>query len=106
MNPISKAEELVLLAIWRSEGEADGVTIRRRIRRDAGKDYTYGTLYGLLRQMDQKDYIKKIKQDPLPKKGGRGKFHFKITPAGIQALKDALELHKRIWKDITKYSFD
>ncbi len=56
--------------------------------------------------MDHKGYIKKIKEEPLPKKGGRRKSYFKIAPVGIRALKDAIELHKRIWKDINKYSFD
>jgi DNA-binding PadR family transcriptional regulator len=104
MKEISKAEEMVLLAIWRLENDAYGVEIRRQVRKDTGKDYTYGTLYGLLRQMDHKGYIKKIKGEPLPKKGGRGKTYFKITPAGIKALKDAIALHERMWKDITEFS--
>jgi DNA-binding PadR family transcriptional regulator len=106
MKEISRAEEMVLLAIWRLADDAYGVTIRRQIRKDTGKDYTYGTLYGLLRQMDHKGYIKKIKGDPLPKKGGRSKSYFKLTPAGIRALKDTIELHKRMWKDINELSVD
>ncbi len=106
MKEISKAEEMVLLAIWRLGDEAYGVSIRRKIRKDTGKDYTYGTLYGLLRQMDHKGYIKKIKGEPLPKKGGRSKSYFKLTPGGIRALKDAIELHKRMWKDINDFSFE
>jgi DNA-binding PadR family transcriptional regulator len=104
MNEISKAEEMVLLAIWRLGDDAYGVSIRRQVRKDTGKDYTYGTLYGLLRQMDHKGYIKKIKGEPLPQKGGRGKSYFRITPAGIKALKDAVALHERMWKDITEFS--
>jgi DNA-binding PadR family transcriptional regulator len=106
MKEISKAEEMVLLAIWRLVDVAYGVTIRRQIRKDTGKDYTYGTLYGLLRQMGRKGYIQKIKGDPLPKKGGRGKTYFKLTPEGIRALKDAIALHKRMWKDIDEFSLD
>ena len=106
MNDLSKAEEMVLLAIWRLEKEAYGVTIRRQICKDTGKDYTYGTLYGLLRQMDHKGYIKKLKGKPLPKKGGRSKSYFKLTHVGIRALKDAIELHKRVWKDINEFSLD
>jgi len=68
MIEISKAEEMVLLAIWRLGDEAYGVSVRRQIRKDTGKDYTYGTLYGLLRQMDHKGCIRKLKGDPLPKK--------------------------------------
>ncbi|UCE40185.1 MAG: helix-turn-helix transcriptional regulator [Candidatus Aminicenantes bacterium] len=106
MKEISKAEEMVLLAIWRLAGGAYGVSIRRQIRKNTGKDYTYGTLYGLLRQMDHKGYIKKIKGKPLPKKGGRSKTYFKLTPGGIRALKDAIALHKRMWKDINEFSLD
>ena len=106
MEEISRAEEMVLLAIWRLGDESYGVTIRRQIRKDTGKDYTYGTLYGLLRQMHHKGYIKKIKGDPLPKKGGRSKSYIKLTPLGIRALKDAIELHNRMWKDINEFSLD
>lgn len=97
---------MVLLAIWRLKDKAYGVTIRRQIRKDTGKDYTYGTLYGLLRQMSDKDYVKKVMGDPLPKKGGRGRTYFKLTPSGIQALKDAIKLHRRLWKNINEFSFD
>ena len=106
MKEISKAEEMVLLAIWRLTDEAYGVSIREQIRRDTGKDYTYGTLYGLLRQMDHKGYIKKITGEPLPKKGGRRKTYLKLSPAGIRALKDAIALHKRMWKNLDEFSID
>jgi PadR family transcriptional regulator PadR len=104
MDAISRAEEMVLLAIWRLEEAAYGVSIRRQIQKDTGKDYTYGTLYGLLRQMDHKGFIQKNKGDPIPKKGGRSRTYFKLTPAGIKALKDTIELHKRMWKDINGFS--
>jgi PadR family transcriptional regulator PadR len=100
MKEISKAEEMVLLAVWRLGEKADGVSIRRQILEDAGKDYTYGTLYGLLRQMDRKGYVRKAKADPLPKKGGRSKAFYRITPFGIRALKEAIELHQRVWKNV------
>jgi DNA-binding PadR family transcriptional regulator len=97
---------MVLLAIWRLKDKAYGVSIRRQILKDAEKDYTYGTLYGLLRQLAHKDYVKMIKGEPTPEKGGRSKSFFKLTPKGIQALKDALKLHRRIWKDTTEFSLD
>jgi PadR family transcriptional regulator PadR len=106
MIETSKAEEMVLLAVWRLRDEAYGVSIRRQIRKDTGKDYTYGTLYGILRQMDHKGYIRKIVGDPLPKKGGRSKTYFKLTPEGIKALKDTITLHKRMWKDVNEFSLD
>ena len=106
MDYLSKAEEMVLLAIWRLKDKAYGVSIRRQILKDTGKDYTYGTLYGLLRQLAHKDYVGMIKGDPTPEKGGRSKTFFRITPEGVQAIKDALKLHQRLWKDTDEFSFD
>jgi len=106
MKEISKAEEMVLLATWRLGEKAYGVSIRRQVRKDTGKDFTYGTLYGLLRQMNRKGFVQKFPGDPLPQKGGRSKTYFKLTLSGIQALKDAIKLHKRMWKDINEYSLD
>jgi PadR family transcriptional regulator PadR len=106
MSEISKAEEMVLLAIWRLGDKAYGVSIRKQIHKNTKKDYTYGTLYGLLRQMERKGYIRKIKGEPLPKKGGRSKSYFKLTLAGVRALKDAMELHERLWKDINELTFE
>lgn len=106
MNEISKAEEMVLLAILRLGDEAYGVSIRKQIRKSTKKDYTYGTLYGLLRQMERKGYLRKIKGEPLPKKGGRSKSYFRLTSVGIRSLKDAMELHERLWKDVDALSFE
>jgi PadR family transcriptional regulator PadR len=106
MEELSKAEEMVLLAIWGLADKAYGVSIRKQICKSTKKDYTYGTLYGLLRQMERKGYIRKIKGEPLPKKGGRSKSYFKLTPVGIRALKDAIELHRRMWKNIDEFSFE
>jgi DNA-binding PadR family transcriptional regulator len=106
MKELSKAEEMVLLAIWRLKDRAYGVSIRKMIFNHLGKDFTYGTLYGLLRQLDHKEYIEKFKSEPTPHKGGRSKTYFKLTPTGITALKEAVKMHRRIWEDINEFSFD
>lgn len=106
MKELSKAEEMVLLAIWRIGEDAYGVSIRKQIKVDIGKDYTYGTLYGLLRQLAFKRCVRKRLGEPSPEKGGRRKTFFELTPEGIQALKEAISLHRRLWKDLNEWSFD
>ncbi len=106
MQELSKAEEVVLLAIWRLNQDAYGVSIRRQIKRDSGKDYTYGTLYGLLRQLTFKGLIEKRMGSPTPEKGGRRKTYFEPTRDGIEALKKAIVLHRRVWKDLEEWSFE
>jgi len=106
MQELSKAEEIVLLAIWRVGQNAYGVTVRQQIERDSGKDYTYGTLYGLLRQLAFKGFIRKRLGDPTPKKGGRRKTYFDLTPEGKQALKEAIQYHRRVLKDLDEWFLD
>jgi len=106
MKELSKAEEIVLLAVWRLEKNAYGVSIRRQIKEDTGKDYTYGTLYGLLRQLTFKGFVRKRIGTPTPEKGGRCKTYFDLTSDGVDALKNALALHHRVWKDLNEWSFD
>ena len=106
MKELSKAEEIVLLAIWSLGKNAYGVSIRRRIKEDTGKDYTYGTLYGVLRQLVFKGFIRKQLSDPTPEKGGRGKTYFSLTSEGVERLREAIAFHRRVWKDLDERSFD
>lgn len=106
MKELSKAEEIVLLAIWRLSENAYGVTIRKQIKADAGKDYTYGTLYGLLRQLAFKGLVQKRLGEPTPEKGGRRKTYFDLTQGGKQALKNAVQFHRRVWKDLDQLFID
>lgn len=106
MKDLSKAEEMIMLAIWRLKENAYGVTVRKQILKVAGKDYTYGTLYGLLEQLVRKEYVERIKGDPTPERGGRSKTFYKLTPNGVQALKNAMEVHQSVWNGISEFSFD
>jgi DNA-binding PadR family transcriptional regulator len=106
MKELSKAEEIVLLAIWRLGKDAYGVSIRRQIKDDMGMDYTYGTLYGLLRQLVFKGFVHKQLGEPTPEKGGRRKTYFVLTSEGIDKLKEAIAFHRRVWKDIDEWSFE
>lgn len=106
MKNLSKAEEMVLLAIWRLRDNAYGVKIRKKIFETSGKDYTYGTLYGLLDQLVVKEYVKKIKGEPTKQRGGKSKTFYELTPAAIQALKDAIKTHEQVWQGIDEFSFD
>ena len=106
MNELSKAEEMIILVVWHLGKNAYGVSIRKQIKEDTGKDYTYGTLYGLLRQLAYKGLVRKRLGDPTPEKGGRRKTFFDVTPDGVQALKEAIALHRQVWKDLDERSFN
>ncbi len=106
MRELTKAEELVLLTIWRMGDDAYGVTIKKRITENTGKDIPYGTLYFLLDQLALKECIFKIAGAPTPERGGRSKTFYRITPEGREALKKACEMYQIIWGNLTQVSFE
>jgi DNA-binding PadR family transcriptional regulator len=100
MKELTKAEELVLLTIWRIAENAYGVALRRKIKEDTGKDIPYGTLYFLLDQLTVKEYVRKMPGEPTPMRGGRSKTFYRITPEGKEALKEAMEMYLKVWGNV------
>ncbi len=106
MKELTKAEEILLIAIWRLKENAYGVAIRKEVTEKAKKTYTYGTLYGLLDQLVLKEYVTKTMGDPTPERGGRRKTYYLLSSMGIEALKHSFDVQKSVWDGITDVSFD
>jgi DNA-binding PadR family transcriptional regulator len=102
MKDLSTIEEIVLQAVWRLEDNAYGVTIRRFIVDKIQRRLPYGTLYSVLEAMQRKGFVSKRAGDPSPRRGGRSKNYFSITPRGIEALKAALELKNTLWDSFSQ----
>jgi len=97
MKDLALAEEMVLLAVWKLKDNAYGVTIRKQISDTTSRFFPYGTLYSVLDKLTSKGLAIKIISDPIPRRGGRSRNYYSITPAGISALKVAMDLKKSIW---------
>ena len=106
MKELSKAEEMILLSIFRLKDNAYGVTIRKKILETTGKDYTYGTLYGILDQMVRKGYIIRREGEPTAARGGRRKTYYDLAPEGVASLKAALLLHRSVWDGINEMTLN
>ena len=55
MKLLSRSEEIVLLAIWKLQGNAYGVTIRQQIKNDTGQDWSIGAIYAPLHRIEKKE---------------------------------------------------
>ena len=95
-----------MLAIWRLKDNAYGVTIRKKVMEATGENMTYGTLYSALDQLVKKEFVYKDIGDPTPERGGRRKIFYTISPRGFEALKQAQELQKTLWGDVSDLAFD
>lgn len=97
---LSRAEEIVLLAIYKLKDSAYGVTIREQVHKDIGRYWSFGVIYKTLKKMKLKDYVKKIQSDPLEERGGRSRYYYEISPTGFAALEEILKIHASLWNSV------
>ncbi len=99
MEDLTVYESIFLMVILRLEENAYGVTIREEASKIKGRTLSYGTIYSYLDQLTRKGYVTKKIGKPTTERGGRRKIFYKLSPAGIEALKSAYSLQSTIWKD-------
>jgi DNA-binding PadR family transcriptional regulator len=102
---ITLNEEILLLCIWRLEGEAYGVKIRTLFKKYTQKEVAFGTLYNNLDQLVRKELITSFRGEPTAVRGGKAKVYYQITDRGREALQSARELHHRLWQDVPELAF-
>jgi DNA-binding PadR family transcriptional regulator len=106
MELLSRSEELVLLAIWKLQDNAYGITIRDTVNESAGKNWSIGAIYAPLHRLEKKGFVESSKGDPVPERGGRAKIFYTVLPEGIKAMTEILQIHKSIWSDIPSIETD
>lgn len=100
MVDLTPNETVVLLAVLRLKQKAYGVAIREEIAGITETTVTYGTLYSYLDQLFRKGLLAKSYGEPTPKRGGRRKIYYRLTPKGREALRDAYEIQKTLLEEI------
>lgn len=103
---LSRAEEIILLAVHKLKDNAYGVTIREQIHKDIGRYWSFGVIYKTLKKMKIKDYVIKIPSESLAERGGRSRYFYEITAKGISALEEISRVHSSIWGGAQKLSFE
>ncbi len=106
MKLLSRSEEILLLAIWRLEGNAYGVSIREQVSRVTGHAWTFGAVYVPLDTLTRKDYVRKSLSEPTPQRGGRSKCLYALTDAGKEALREIRRVQETLWDEVPEMAFD
>ena len=59
MKLLSRSEEIILLAVWRLEGNAFGISIRDQVSGATGYEWTLGAIYVPLDKLTRKGLVAK-----------------------------------------------
>jgi PadR family transcriptional regulator, regulatory protein PadR len=97
---LSRADELVLLSVWKLNGDAYGVTIRNNIIGATGQDWSVGAIYDSLERLQNWDYLRSFQSDPTPERGGKRKRFYEVTDDGMIALNELRRVQDNMWQDL------
>ncbi|MFC1725035.1 PadR family transcriptional regulator [candidate division KSB1 bacterium] len=106
MRILARAEELVLLAVYRLNKDAYSVPIRAHLSQITGNDWSFGAIYVPLDRLEKKGYLMSILTDPTAERGGRSKRVYKLTNEGSKALLEIKKVEKAIWEGISETSLE
>jgi PadR family transcriptional regulator PadR len=91
---------MILLAILRVGDEAYGVPIAREIETTGGRSVILGAVYAALDRLEVNELVASSVGDPTPERGGRAKKFFRVTPAGLRAVRQAQQSLTSLWSGI------
>jgi len=97
---LAEFEELVLLAVLRSEGEAYGAPLQRDLAERAKRSVSVSTVYVTLIRLEDKGFLTSRKGHPTAERGGKAKRLFEATPDGVEALRATRALRDRMWDGV------
>ena len=96
MKILTIFEQIILASIITLNGDAYGVSIRKRAKDLSGKSIMYGSLYNILDQLHRKGYVARTKRKPVANEGGHEKIFYTVTPSGMKALQKAQDIQSAI----------
>ncbi len=100
MNLLSRSEELILLAVWKLQGEAHGLAIRRHLMTVTGQTWSIGSVYVPLDKLVKLQYLDSQSSAPTAQRGGRSKRLFSLTERGLSALNQVKLIQQTMWEGL------
>ena len=106
MRLLTRAEEFILLAVWRLQDEAYSIPIRKQISEITGRNWSLGAVYMPLERLVKKDYLDSYLSETTPARGGRHKRIYRLTQEGKRALIRIREVQQAMWSGLPQLSLE
>lgn len=103
---LSRTDEMILLAVWRLEDNAYGVTIAEMLTSTSGKKWNLGGIYVPLERLKKKGYLTSTLGKSTKKRGGRSKRLYRLTKQGLHVLIATKVREQTIWDGISVSSLE
>ncbi|MFC1726149.1 PadR family transcriptional regulator [candidate division KSB1 bacterium] len=97
---LTRQEELLLLAIWRLQGNAYGMAIKSHLEDITASEWSFGAVYAPLSRILKKGLAVSAKGEPTPARGGKSKVFYSLTDEGKEALISVKKVHEASWTNL------
>jgi PadR family transcriptional regulator, regulatory protein PadR len=99
---LGQLEQLLMLAVARLGDEAYGGAVQKMLEETAGRSASIATIYVTLVRLEKKGYVRSRREGPTPVRGGKAKRCFRLTPKGVEALKESRAALERMWRPVSR----
>jgi DNA-binding PadR family transcriptional regulator len=99
---LTRAEELILLAVWRLRDKAYSVEIRGDLKAVTGRPWSFGAVYMPLDRLVKRGHLESHLADPTSERGGRSKRIYRLTNQGRSALKEIRRIQDTAWEGLPR----
>jgi DNA-binding PadR family transcriptional regulator len=93
-------ELMILLSVLRLGDDAYGVPIAREIETTGRRSVVLAAVYTALERLEGNGLVASNVGDPTPQRGGRAKRFFRVTPAGLRAVRQAQRALTSLWTGV------
>ena len=97
---LGEFEEIVLLAVGILGDDAYGVSIRKEIETQSGRDVNIGAVHTAVHRLEAKGYLNSKFGESTNIRGGKRKRLFFLTTAGLKALNGSRDLRSQMWSHL------
>lgn len=97
MKLLSRTEELLLLTVWRLQGDAYSLTIQEAMSDLLGKPVSIGAVYVPLERLAKHGLLKRREGEPEDRRGGRRKRFYELTAKGHRSLAAIDAIQRKAW---------
>jgi DNA-binding PadR family transcriptional regulator len=104
MDLLTRAEELILLAVWRLKENAYSIPIHEQVSAITRESLSLGSIYMPLDRLVKKGFLDSYLSEATPERGGRHKRIYKLTREGLKALQKIRSVQDRMWHGIPDLS--
>lgn len=97
---LGEFEQIVLLAVLQVGDDSFALPVLRELDHRAGRRVSRGALYKTLERLESKGLLDWDVEDPTPGRGGHPRRRFRVTAAGVSALKTSRDALHRMWQGL------